>query len=637
LSDQKVRAGLWTVPFRPGPRRSWLLVLLLALAGAPSLPAAAPSGKTFNLLVACHDLDSFDRMADLAVRLKPYGRVQINISTLPDKCWYTIPEGGSAWHEYAAYNPTFFRFYPHPKVAPFIPAETVAADRKFLLEKAAVVRRLGLEASFWCYGVNFLPEAFFGKYPYLRGPRVDHPRRSRQEEFALCVDLEETRAMYEWSVAELKRNVPELSMILFKTNDAGGGLCWAAAQYAGPNGPRFCRSRSVGARLRDYCLALHRGASAGGGDVTLRIASSNFWQNEEDVLFPLLPPDTFYDRRDPGEITVSAASGETYPVMGLVSPLAVISAMERYDDPSVQRVDLPCRIAYDRGNETPEALAKVIDLMEDCIAEPAHGMTARQAKLRKFAARWGGEPNAEALYEAFNLVDQALQLKQTAAPQYNPLNCAVSVRYLNRPLVIKPEFLKPGEEAYFLPFVFNIRENEARQDYIDLHGGRLSSPVSWNDPGLGEALGMALQAASIMEGLKDAPEAAWLGRQALALRLWASEVRSINNFHHAQLIRDKYAAILAGPPRIPAKKANWDGDPGNLEWNEIMRDEFDNANELVALLESGGLDLIARAADQRHEDTFILGPDLLNQVKLKTKIMREHWLDVQDYLAPPHK
>jgi hypothetical protein len=119
--------------------------------------------------------------------------------------------------------------------------------------------------------------------------------------------------------------------------------------------------------------------------------------------------------------------------------------------------------------------------------------------------------------------------------------------------------------------------------------------------------------------------------------MWASEVRSIHNFYHAQLIRDKYAGILAGPKRIPPKAANWDGAPGNLEWNEIMRDELDNTNELIAMLENGGLELTARASDPRYEDTFLIGPDIVDQLKKKTAIMREHWLDVKDYLATPHK
>ena len=62
-----------------------------------------------------------------------------------------------------------------------------------------------------------------------------------------------------------------------------------------------------------------------------------------------------------------------------------------------------------------------------------------------------------------------------------------------------------------------------------------------------------------------------------------------------------------------------------------------HANELIELLANGGLELVAMAEDPRYEDTFLLGPGLPEQLKSKVRIMREHWLDVQDYLAPPHK
>ena len=68
-----------------------------------------------------------------------------------------------------------------------------------------------------------------------------------------------------------------------------------------------------------------------------------------------------------------------------------------------------------------------------------------------------------------------------------------------------------------------------------------------------------------------------------------------------------------------------------------MRDEFDNTGEFIALLKRRGLELVARAVDSKHEDTFLLGPDLLEQLEKKRSLMRDHWLDVQDYLAPPLK
>jgi hypothetical protein len=154
---------------------------------------------------------------------------------------------------------------------------------------------------------------------------------------------------------------------------------------------------------------------------------------------------------------------------------------------------------------------------------------------------------------------------------------------------------------------------------------------------LRSALSLANRAGLTLENLEGAPEGAWLKKVGRSLRMWASEVRSIHNFYHAQLIRDKNAETLAGEPKIPPKVESWDGDPGYLEWYEILRDELDNTNELIAMLEDGGIELVARAKNPRYEDTFLLGPDLIDQLKKKAQIMREHWLDAQRYLASPHK
>lgn len=67
----------------------------------------------------------------------------------------------------------------------------------------------------------------------------------------------------------------------------------------------------------------------------------------------------------------------------------------------------------------------------------------------------------------------------------------------------------------------------------------------------------------------------------------------------------------------------------------IMQDEFDNANELIRVLENGGLKLVVRAADEKHEDTFLLGPEFLSHVKRKVKLMRKHWRDVDLFFASP--
>ena len=614
-----------------------LVVLLSASLGPGPLKAA---DKVFVFGNASHDPASFELYTNLAARLKSYGQVQVLVSETADKNWQEIPPGDSPWHEYACYIPGPWVYFPHPKIAPFIDAQFVQANRKLLSQKVATLQRLGLSALFESNHAHFLPEAFFQKYPELRGPRVDHPRRSRLEAFSLCLDLPETREMVEWMTTEIKRNIPMLQAIDEGVNDAGQGLCWAEALYSGPNGPAYCRNLNAGQRIRNISEAVHEGAVKGGGDVSIYWNNVNLWRNELEVVRPLLPANTYLQRYDPAFLDVDTRTWDNYPFRGVLDPLAIISRMERYNSPATRFLVTGCGEPYSRAEETPEAVAKLLDIIEDCIKEPTTDLSQRLDKLKKFAALWGGEKNAEKVFEALYDMHEAFQLKSAVAggyAQYSNLYCGVSMRHLTRPLVIKPESLTKDEEAYFLPYVFNPRESEARMDYIDFHGGRMSGTLTWDDSGLRRMLSMANRAGRALQHLEGAPEAEFLGKMGLSLRMWASEVRSIHNFYHAQLLRDKYKEILAGPKRIPSKDESWDGDPGNLDWNAIQRDEFDNTNELIAMLEAGGLELTARAKDPRYEDTFLLGPDLAGQLKKKAAIMREHWLDVQDYLAPPMK
>ncbi len=594
--------------------------------------------RTFILANCSRDIDEFRTFAQAASKLKPYGDVQVNIGILADKSWYEMPTVNSPWHEYANEMSCMAKFFPHPKVAPpYIPADWVAKNRDLLLAKADVLRQLGLHAAFSSDDTHFFSEAFFDEYPNLRGPRIDHPRRSNRAEFAWCVDLQETRDMIEWMATELKRQVPEIRTILSHNNDAGGGFCWAAALYSGPNGPHHCEGRNAGVRVRDYTEAIHRGAQKGGGDVVIRM-NGNFWQGEDDLVVEMMPPNTCLEEgHDPATISVGSLIYQAYPLRGILDPITTLTTLEKLTSPEIKTVRFNTSPPYSRMDESLPTVEMLIEMQQECILEPTHGLISRFDKLHKLALRWGGQQNADALVEAFYEMNEAFLLKDAVAPRYSNIYCAVSTRYVTRPLLFKPDVLSGKEESYFLPYVFNVSESEARNDYADIHGGRMTGPASWEDSGLQLALSRALHAAKILEGMKDAPAQKWLRQYALSLRMWASEVRSINNFYFAQLLRDRNAAIVAAGPRTASKQANWTGDGDYLAWNQIQRDEFDNTNELIALLQSGGLDLMGHAKDKRYEDTFLFGPDIIGALHEKTRLMQREWLDVQMYLASPLK
>jgi hypothetical protein len=334
----------------------------------------------------------------------------------------------------------------------------------------------------------------------------------------------------------------------------------------------------------------------------------------------------------------------------MVNPLAVIGAMERFHAAAVDTALITLGAAYRVHPDAPGTVARVLEMTADGVERPVTGgLRGRLDRLAEYCEKWGGRENAGALFEAFVEFDRALALKESLLPRWSPMNAALSMRHLTRPLVFKPELLSAEEEGYFLPHVFNTREAEARTDYIDLHGTRMSTGSGDVDgiPALLGCLDALRGVAAAFERCGKAPaggparrslgEGGWLFNLGTSVRIYVACTRSTYNCYFGQRVRDRHKAELTRENYVPPKEGSWSGEGGILRWNELMRDEFDNAEELIALFEDRGLDQIGHAADARHQDTYRLGPDLVGDLKRKVRVMRDHWLDVEKFLAPPHK
>ena len=207
-----------------------------------SIKNSKDEGRIFIINTAINDLDEFRKLVKQASGLKAYGAVQVNIGVPADKSFYEIPKGGNPWSEYASNNAPLYKFFPDAKIAPFIPAEFVKKNRQLLIDKAKILRDNGIDAAFFANEPGFLPSPFFDAYPNMRGPRVDHPRRSNFEFFSPCVSVKETQEMYANKMKEMLNTIPEVKTFFFKTNDAGGGFCSSDWLYTGPNGPTQCKN-----------------------------------------------------------------------------------------------------------------------------------------------------------------------------------------------------------------------------------------------------------------------------------------------------------------------------------------------------------------------------------------------------------
>ncbi len=574
----------------------------------------------------------FKAYAAQMTRLKSFGRVDVCINSPALKSDFEIPSGSCDWHEYASYNRSVAAFFPDKKLIPFIPAEFVSKNRQLLLYKAGVIRELGLSAYFRSNEPRFLPEAFFDKYPHLRGPRVDHPRRSVKKEYAPCFHQPETIEMYRNMVDQLFKNVPEIHTFYFSMNDAGSGFCWGDWLYSGPNGPADCKSINKSECVLSMLKVYKDGAKQTGHDIDISFRGM-FTDEELDDLVPKLPENCFAENRNTQPVK-GISTLFAYPVRGIINPLEILRTLGRRTGSGTERYFLNFCSSYSRGHENIETIEKVVDIVESHLKNPVgEGEINALQSLKELCIKWAGNESADLLYDAFVNLDRILKETGAGLQGLSPLYWGVSARHITRPLVFAPQRLTPEEEKHFLPHIFNISIDEARNDYMDIHGGNRELPADAVDNLVN---GLRRVYTSIGK-IQNAPEQQYLNNLVKSLRLYACVIKSCGNFNDAQIIRNRNKEILAGPVHRPNKIPTWTGDQDLLTFNEIMRDELDNTQDMIDILEDGGMELICYAKPPFPEDTFILGPELIDQLKKKRKIMLAHWTDIEGYLTTPFK
>jgi hypothetical protein len=615
------------------------LMLMVALSSVLSSNAQdnSKSGKEVkNIFIVFNtgeEMQYFKPFAEQMARLKPFGRVDITINSPALKGDFECPKESCDWHEYAAYNRSVEAFFPDKKLMPFVPEDYISKNRQLLLSKLGVLRDLGLSAAFSSNEPRYLPEPFFEKYPEMRGPRVDHPRRSVQKEFAPCFHQNETVEMYRNMVDQLYKNAPEIHTLYFSMNDAGSGICWEDWLYSGPNGPAQCKNINKSEAIITMLNVYKQGAIKAGHDVDIYFKGM-FTDAEMDDLVQKLPDNCFLSGRNyPHVKNISSMMGETYPVRGIINPLEIIRTLSRKTD-GPGRYIFDFWSSYSRAHDRIQTITKIVDIVEDNLKNPTEeGDLNVFTVLKRLCDKWAGLAYSDQLFKALVDLDRSIDENRTALRGLSTLYWGVSTRQITRPLVIVPKLLKPDEEKYFLPYVFNVSADEARNDYMDIHGGNRELPVNATD----NLVKSLKKVAGSIEKIKDAPEQIFLDDMAKALRLYSCIIRTCGNFNDAQIIRTRNKELLAGPVHRPDKIPTWTGDQDLLDFNAVMRDELDNMQEMIDLLSSGGMDLICTAKPPFPEDTFVLGPDLIVQLKQKRKIMLDHWTDIEGYLSTPFK
>lgn len=611
--------------------RCVLFGMLLAVGGT-SVAAKLP-GHFTSIILGCHsenltDFESFAR------RAKQSGATHIVITAedLPWASWQ-MDTPGDPYPAWAMSNVGLLKVSPPEALKPFLPDDYAGTVIGILRSRCTVLRKLGLKAAFTTFEPQILPERVYEAHPLWRGPQVDHPLRSRVPRFAPSIDNPEVLVLYRESIRTLLLACPEIEILSLHTNDSGSGMSWSGGLYQGPNGSSLTRDRKMYQRYRDFFASLQAGA-ADARPGKLEIDAEWVRESAPELIAGRLGPGmAVANLEGPGATPYKADAGflldyfyPFYPAQGIPLPVRYLEELEEASKSAAPRLFY---LIGDRFNRD-----LYLQIYDAFAANPTQDEVSRMRLLRSIAAERAGEPGASALLDAWLAIHRVQ--RDTDILNFGGTTFyigSVHQRWLTRPFVPFPEELTMQETMYYRKYQFQARSEERARDLGDLQGTRQYQGLG------GWAVSNHLFVRMLSELNRARGDLRTIGQVVGADRRQGFELLDarlrvfqilVDNCRDA--IEFQYRLDIARNGRL-SRPVEFQEDLTDIpDWRaikDVARREIDNSSVLIDLLQSQKAPLIELAKTSEEENIRMLGPDLIDQLRKKVKIMIAHWEDYE--------
>jgi hypothetical protein len=608
--------------------------LLLAASLFAARGAEPALGQFRTRIFGCHaeNLAAFETFAK---RAKQSGATHI-VLTAEDLPWayWQLDTPGDPYPAWAMSNVGLLKVVPPAALRQYFPAEYSAAVADVLRPRCQVLRKLGLKAAFTSFEPQILPERVYEDHPKWRGPQVDHPLRSRVPRFAPNIDQPEVLELYRESMRNLATMCPELEIVSLHTNDSGSGINWSGGLYQGINGSALTQDKKMYERYHDFFAALQKGArEARPGPLEIDAE----WVREsmpELIATRLGAGMAIANVEGPGGTPYKANVGflldyfyPFYPALGIPLPVRYLEELEQAAGSKAPR------LFYLTGDRFHSEL--YFQIYDAFRATPTQGEASRLQLLRRIAAGQVGEKGAAALVDAWVAIHKVQR-------DVDVLNYGGTIfyiggvhqRWLTRPFVPFPEELTDAETAYYRPFLFQARTEERARDLGDIQGTRQYQGLGGmavSNTLLARMGGDLDRARAAIGSLPKSPARDLLDLRVRIFRALIENAR--NGFEYQYLLDQTKQGQLRRPVEFQRDLTDI------VQWRMIKdaaRREVDNTLLLIDLLTApvpAGpvLDL---AHPPAKENIRVLGPDLVDQLRRKVKIMMAHWEDYERLFDP---
>jgi hypothetical protein len=558
------------------------------------------------------------------------------------------------------------------------PRDYLAANLANLKTHAELALRYGLIPGLLCFEPRSVPDAFFDRYPMLRGARVDHPFRSFKPRYNMTITHPKVRAHYAEMLTNLLNEVPALGFLSIWTNDSGAGFEHTQSLYVGRNGGAYL--------IREWKDAAQIAEAAGENALrffrVLRDAARRInprfrvmtrlesFQGEHDVIWrglqegidvetaslmgrgwempythPRYPDSSAinagsiyqqgFDERErdlAADLATRASRAHFYfsagphvmfaPLLGVPYPHLTFRRLKTLYENDVRF------LAHLGGTFPPELVPFNINhaILRAFQFNPAMDPGTETARC---AHLWAGAALAETLQKAWSLTEEAI----LAFPHVTPLYSAygfVWYRLWVRPLVPNIEAIPDDERAYYQDHMCTTPHNPNNVDLSRDVLFELAAPegcavaVSRIDEHVWEPLDQAIDAlesvrqqAAVVRGEPHVIEDTFI--RLKALRCWFMTQRSV-------------AAWIASVHGYVAAQSTARRQECRRMLDEMIALEIENSRQLLALLESG---VPFMATTDQGENPLIHGENVASLLRTRIGLMEKHAAD-EPFIDPSY-
>jgi hypothetical protein len=588
-------------------------------------------GADFSKVIFGCRTENIQEFEKFVIRAKQSGATHINLCNedLPKSYWqYDTP--GDPYPSWVITNIGLLKIATPESLKPYIPQDYAEEVMKILEERCRILRKYGLKAAIMTFEPQMLPEKVFEDHPLWRGPRVDHPVRSKVARWAPSIDNYEVLELYRESVEKLIRRCPEIEILSLITNDSGTGLDWSGGLYGGKMGNTLYQDRSMDERLYGFFKALKDGSKNAGGTLEIDIQ----WTRETDperIAINLDKGMAIENLEGPDTTPFKAQAGFLldyfnlyYPVLGIPHPVKFLYELQNAWQSHAPRLFI---LIGDRFNS-----GLYMTIYDRFRENPVQDEIARLEFLKEIAASMAGSENADDLLKIWLDLYEIQKLHNfVETGGYIFYLGGVQQRWLTRPFIPFPEELKQDEKEYYRKYQFQGRTEKNAEDLVDLQGYRMYD--GWTG---------RYMTGKIMEWFRNHVQDARqhtrmiINRSPaelkpefelfdLRLQVFLCLIENANNAvsYQAQIDRIKFLGIVPEDNPVAGSRSSWD----RQLIMETARKEIDNTSVLMQLLKSTDEILMDISPAPEHDDIRLLEHNFIENLQKKLNIMNAHWLD----------